>query len=151
MNAKSLSPVPRFISFCYDRKDGGNIGSCGNTEKEEENVEGEVTFCPWESKKDEANPYKSRDNRSFITPNRGKTTCEQQGEAVTNRKGGEESTCLPMGDGKAVFDQREEWRENGSGGKVKEPEAKEDEERKKLHLFVPSFFPIGHRARHSKQ
>ena len=109
MNSNSLSPVPRFISFRDDRKDGWNIGSCGNTEKEEENVESEVTFCPLEPKENKPSAYESANHGSPITPNRGKTTCEQQGEAVTHREGGEESTCLPMGDGKAVFDQGEEW------------------------------------------
>ena len=74
MNSKNLSPVPRFISFRDDGKDRWNIGSGGDAKKEEKNVESEVTLYPLEPEEGEADTYESRDDRSLITPDRGKAT-----------------------------------------------------------------------------
>jgi hypothetical protein len=136
MKSNSFTPVSIIISFCDDREDGWEISACGNANKKKEDMESGIALSQLEPKEDETRANKPDDHRPFKSPCRSYLTCDQQGNAITYSKGSEESTCLPMGEGKGLLDQGEDGGEDGSCGKVKEPETPEDKKGKKIHYFT---------------
>jgi hypothetical protein len=126
------------IGFRNDRKDRWEIRTRGKAEKKKEDMESGIALHPLKSKKDKASYHKSDDHCSLISPNGSKPSCDQKGEAIPYRERGEKTTCCPMGKRKAILNQGKNGGEYSACGKVKEPEAPEDEKGKKVHLCALS-------------
>ena len=133
MQPNGLAPMLLVIGFGDDGEDGGDIRPQGNPGEKADAVKGDVSLRPLEKQNGSGNTDEATDDRFFMSPHRGKAPYEKQGNAITKGKGGIEPPCLPVGEGMAVFNQREQGSEDGSGGKVDEPETPEDEERPEFH------------------
>jgi hypothetical protein len=135
MKTYGLSPMSVIIGFRNNRKNGWEIRTRDKAKKKKENLGSDIALRILKPNENKASPYKSKEYGSLIAPIRGKPSCDQKGEAVTYGEEGKECAGCPMGNRKAILNQGEERGEDSAGGKVKKPEAPEDEEGENFHLF----------------
>ena len=101
-------------------------------------METDVAFRPLKEENHDPDADQPADNGPLIPPHRGKPAGRDEGDAEADGKGGKQPSCLSMGEGEMVLNQREEWGKDGSGTVVEVPETPEDEERPQSHLFHTS-------------
>jgi hypothetical protein len=90
-------------------------------------MEGEIILHPLKSNQNHANSRNSGSHGSLITPDRNIPARNEQRDSIPDGIGGNKSSCRPVGNGKTVFNEGKDRGEGGTGKKVEEPEAPEDE------------------------
>ena len=103
MKSDSLPPVSVIIGLCNNRYNRRKIGSCGNPQKKEENMESEIIPCPLNTYEYEACANEPGHHQSLVSQDVCESPDDQNGQAVPNGEGKKEPTGLPMRKGKIIF------------------------------------------------
>jgi hypothetical protein len=128
VNCNRLAPDIFFIIAGNEGNNSRNIDTCCHPHNKGDNVKKSKNLNKGNQEKHESCHEQRDHNRFLITEYSGKEPGQEDRYSVTEREKYKNTACFCMTDKILVFNQRQEWGEDGSAHKIERPERTEEKE-----------------------